>query len=74
MKTLIQLLAVICFFFITNSCNRELPVHIGISIGPEHERWQRDTEFLVKNLEARGAKIYVKSANNDEAKQREQIL
>jgi len=74
MKTLIQFLAAICFFFITNSCNRQAPAHIGISIGPVHERWLRDTEFLVKNLEAKGAKVYVKSADNDETKQREQIL
>lgn len=74
MNTLIKFLAAIFLCFIGYSCNKNLPAHIGISIGPVHERWMRDTEFLTKNLQAKGAKVYVKSADNDEAKQREQIM
>jgi D-xylose ABC transporter substrate-binding protein len=43
-------------------------------MGPMHERWEKDRNFLKEKLEAKGVKVIIKQANNDEALQKEQML
>lgn len=49
-------------------------IKIGISLGPMHERWEKDRDYLVEHLEMKNAKVIIKEANNDEATQKEQFL
>ena len=66
---LLGLVAVVGF-----SCGPKDRVKVGISMGPLHERWEKDRDYLVEDLEMKGAKVIVKEANNDEATQKEQFL
>lgn len=56
------------------SCIPKDQIKVGISLGPLHERWEKDRDYLIDDLEHRGAKVIVKEANNDEATQKEQFL
>lgn len=76
MKTFFYKLFVLLFtlslFF---SCSQKKDqIEIGISLGPMHERWEKDKIFLKDKLEAKGAKVRIEVANNDEALQKEQVL
>jgi len=63
-------------FFLSCSNNKKSTdeITIGISLGPMHERWEKDRDFLKEKLEAKGVDVIVKVANNDEALQKEQFL
>jgi D-xylose transport system substrate-binding protein len=76
MKNLVyKLLSIIFLFTVFSSCNQQKDqVKIGISLGPLHERWEKDRDYLIDNLEHKGAKVILKEANNDEATQKEQFL
>lgn len=69
--TLLFALFVAAIFY---SCKENEKVTIGLSMGPMHERWEKDRNFLKEKLEAKGAKVIIKQANNDEALQKEQML
>ncbi len=69
-----KLLSLIFIFILSFSCKPKDQVKIGISLGPMHERWEKDRDYLVEHLDLKGAKIIVKEANNDEATQKEQFL
>jgi len=72
---LLTLLLVSSILFSCNNDNQSADeVTIGISLGPMHERWEKDRDFLTEKLESKGAKVIVKVANNDEALQKEQVL
>lgn len=49
-------------------------IKIGISLGPLHERWEKDRDYLIEDLEAKGVKVIFKEANNNETLQKEQFL
>ena len=75
MKSLVyKLLSIlfICTAIIT--CKPKDQIKIGISLGPVHERWEKDRDYLKENLESKGAKVIIKEANNDEVTQKEQFL
>ena len=75
MKNLVyKLLTLIFISFCIFSCKPMDEVKIGISLGPLHERWEKDRDYLVENLESKGVKVIVKEANNNEATQKEQFL
>jgi D-xylose transport system substrate-binding protein len=79
MKNLVYKLFIVFFtfsVFLSCSNNKKSPeeITIGISLGPMHERWEKDRDFLKEKLEAKGAKVIIKEANNDEAVQKEQFL
>ena len=69
-----KLLSLIFIFILSFSCKPKDQVKIGISLGPMHERWEKDRDYLVEYLDLKGAKIIVKEANNVEATQKEQFL
>ena len=56
------------------SCKEKEKVTIGLSLGPMHERWEKDRDYLKEKLEAKGARVIIKQADNDEAMQKEQML
>lgn len=75
MKNLVYKILSILFVSVSfYSCQPKDQVKIGISLGPIHERWEKDRDYLVDDLEHKGAKVIVKEANNDEALQKEQFL
>ncbi|MCK5281124.1 MAG: substrate-binding domain-containing protein [Cyclobacteriaceae bacterium] len=75
MKSLVyKLLSILFLITVILSCKPKDQIKIGISLGPLHERWEKDREYLIEDLEAKGAKVIVKEANNDEATQKEQFL
>ncbi len=75
MKNLVHtLLSILFLITFVISCGPNNQVKIGISLGPLHERWEKDRDYLVDNLENKGAKVIVKEANNNEALQKEQFL
>ena len=75
MKNLVyNLLTLIFLSFCIFSCKPKDQIKIGISLGPLHERWEKDRDYLVENLEEKGAKVIVKEGNNNEATQKEQFL
>lgn len=75
MKNLVyKLLSILFLFTAIIACKPKDQIKIGISLGPLHERWEKDRDYLVDNLEHKGAKVIVKEANNDEALQKEQFL
>jgi len=75
MKNLVYKLLSILFLSISiYSCQPKDQIKIGISLGPWHERWEKDRDLLVENFESKDVKVIVKEANNDEALQKEQFL
>ena len=75
MKNLVyKLLSLLFLFTAILSCTPKDQVKIGISLGPLHERWEKDRDYLIDNLQHKGAKVIVKEANNDEALQKKQFL
>lgn len=74
MKTsLIKLLFSGLIFALLISCGKKEVITIGFSIGPNHERWEKDRDFLTERLEFSGAKVLVREADNDEETQAKQI-
>lgn len=75
MKNLVyKVLSILFLFTAIISCKPKNQINIGISLGPLHERWEKDRDYLVDNLQHKGAKVIIKEANNDEALQKEQFL
>jgi len=75
MKNLVyKLLSFILILITILSCKPKDQIKIGISLGPLHERWEKDRDYLKENFEAKGARVIIKEANNDETLQKEQFL
>ncbi len=75
MKSLVYKLLTLLFLFpILFSCQQKDQLKIGISLGPLHERWEKDRDYLKEDLESKGAKVIIKAANNVESVQKEQFL
>lgn len=53
--------------------NQSKRATIGISFGPSDGRWVKDRDYLVRNLEAKGAKVYMREANENAETQRDDI-
>ena len=70
-----KLLTLIFISILAFGCStKKDQIKIGISLGPLHERWEKDRDYLVEHLQSKGAKVIVKEANNVEATQKEQFL
>lgn len=57
---------------IFSGCKQEESLRIGLSIGPIHDRWEKDKDFFITKAESLGAKVLVKQASGDDQKQIEQ--
>ena len=69
-----KLLSILFLFTAFLSCKQKDQIKIGISLGPLHERWEKDRDYLIEGLEAKGVKVIFKEANNNETLQKEQFL
>ncbi len=50
-------------------CSQNNSVKVGISIGPGHERWQKDSDYLKESLEKQGARVIIKMAYDSDSLQ-----
>ena len=73
-RLIYKLLSILFLFTAFLSCKPNDQIKIGISLGPLHERWEKDKTFLIEDLEAKGVKVIFKEANNNETLQKEQFL
>ncbi len=75
MKSFIHYLFIILFASVSFfGCTKEEKPTVGVSLGPMHERWEKDKRFLQQKLEEKGLKVIIKNADNNEAVQKEQVL
>jgi D-xylose transport system substrate-binding protein len=73
MKTHISILFtafVICLLLA--GCSKTDDIIIGISMGPTHERWTKDINYLTQHLESQNAKVIVMEANGSQVEQARQ--
>lgn len=74
MKKLLYILLLISVIFSTIlGCSSPKKIKIGLCLGPMHERWQKDRDYLMEDLKSKGVKVILKEANNDENKQNKQF-
>jgi D-xylose transport system substrate-binding protein len=74
MRTLL-LIAFTSFFTVSffTSCNKQDKVSVGISIGPFHERWEKDRDYMVEYFKTINADYIVREAGNDANTQFQQV-
>ena len=53
-------------------CSNTDQLEVGISMGPLHERWIKDSDYLKQYLEAKGAVVSIMNAEGDELQQARQ--
>lgn len=68
------LLIILLSGLLITSCVQKEKVKVGISIGPFHERWQKDRDLLMKDLKSMNADVIVRDAGNDANTQYDQVL
>lgn len=66
-------LSLVSIAFLLVSCATEETVKVGVSIGPQHERWVKDGEFLRESLEKQGAEVYILNAEGVDTMQRNHV-
>lgn len=69
MKTIkhILVLSLLAAFFA--GCSTKDELRVGVSMGPLHERWIKDSDYLQHYLEAKGAVAIMRQAEGDEVEQ-----
>ncbi len=74
-STFRSLLIILAGVLMINSCNmQEQDIKIGYSLGPLHERWQKDEAYIIEKVnKEENAEIIAKEAKGDEQKQEEQV-
>ncbi|TVR74946.1 MAG: sugar ABC transporter substrate-binding protein [Marinilabiliales bacterium] len=74
MKTIgLAITACILGLLLLSSCGRSDEVRIGFSVGPSHERWEKDIDYFSARIRNAGATLYVAEAENSHQKQMEQV-
>ena len=74
MKTIsLHSIVALLIVFLLSACNNQNEIIVGFSLGPDHERWDKDRDLLTEKLENSGAKIIIREAGNDENTQEAQI-
>jgi len=75
MKTyFLNCFAVFFIVFLFTGCTSKEKIIIGISMGPEGERWSKDIIYLSQQLESKGVKVIVKEARGDQIVQNKQLM
>ncbi len=60
------ILSILLCFLVLIGCGKKDNIKVGICVGPNQERWQKDRDFLTQYLELQKAKVFVKEANANE--------
>jgi len=73
MRTIIvNILVLSLLAVIIPGCSKNEGLKVGISMGPQYERWIKDGDFLQQYLKAKGAAVVMVKANGDEEEQARQ--
>ena len=73
MKTnILRLLSISLICLLLFGCTSKDDIIIGISMGPTHERWSKDINYLTQHLESQNAKVIVREANGSQVEQARQ--
>ncbi len=59
--------SLVCVLFI--GCGTKDQITVGISMGPLHERWLKDRNYLTQHLESKGVEVLMKEAEGNEKQQ-----
>ncbi len=74
MKTnVFSIIIVMTGLIIMSACGRADEVRIGFSVGPSHERWEKDIDYFTARIRNAGATVYVTEAENNHLRQVEQV-
>jgi D-xylose transport system substrate-binding protein len=74
MKTIMPVFsAILVLILLISGCGKKSEVTIGFSVGPSHERWERDIDYFSARINNAGANLYVCEAGNSHEKQIEQV-
>lgn len=71
-----RLFVIFAFLFtviLISGCKRTEDVRIGFSVGPSHERWEKDIDYFSARIRNAGATVFVAEAENSHEKQVEQV-
>jgi D-xylose transport system substrate-binding protein len=72
-KKLFAVIGLLFSIIVISGCSRTGEVQIGFSVGPSHERWERDIDFFTSRVTNAGAVLHVSRAENSHARQVEQV-
>jgi len=72
-KGIIAIITALLGVFTFTGCGESSDTKIGFSVGPSHERWQRDIDYFSARITNAGAAIFVAEAGNSHEKQMEQV-
>ncbi len=72
-KNAFSIVIVILGLFMLFACGSSDEVRIGFSVGPSHERWEKDIDYFTSRVRTYGATVYVTEADNSHQKQLEQV-
>ncbi len=73
MKRIFIPLIMLLFLSFLWSCEKDDEVKIGFSLGPSHERWQKDIDYFSTRINSAGGILLVAEAENDHEVQVEQV-
>ncbi len=72
-KEMFAIIALIFGVILLSGCTRTSEVVVGFSVGPSHERWDRDIDFFSSRVSLEDARVLVSKADNSHEKQLEQV-
>ena len=72
-KNLCTVIALLFGIILIAGCSRTNEVKIGFSVGPDHERWERDIDHFSSRILNAGAILHVARAENSHQRQVEQV-
>ena len=72
-KKIFAVIGLLFSIIIISGCSRTGEIQIGFSVGPSHERWERDIDFFTSRITNAGAVLHVSRAENSHERQVEQI-
>ncbi len=73
-KGVFIILAMIFSIIMISSCSSTDGIKIGFSVGPSHERWDKDIDYFSSHIRNAGATVLVTEAENSHVRQFEQVI
>jgi D-xylose transport system substrate-binding protein len=72
-KNLFAVIGLLFGIIIISGCSRTSEIQIGLSVGPSHERWEKDIDFFNSRVSGAGTILHVARAENSHQRQVEQV-
>jgi D-xylose transport system substrate-binding protein len=67
------IIVILISILLPSGCNRKDNIRIGFSVGPSHERWERDIDYFSTRVLNAGVDLLVYRAENNHERQYEQV-